>query len=351
MDSTLFDHPIYGLAHTNKQALLLPELQRLTQHHARHCAEYANLLDAFGVDPDRPPQRLEDFFPLAARLFKSHRLKSILDGQVFKTLSSSGTSGQPSRIFLDRENAALQSKVLVRIMQHWLGKQRLPLLIADHAGVMADRQSFSARAAGIQGFSFLGRDPCHALKADMGCDLPALLAFVERYQDQPLLIFGFTYMVWQYLLPALEAHDIQLPQAILLHGGGWKKLQALAVDNAAFKARLAGRGIRRVHNYYGLVEQTGSVFVECEQGYLHAPLFTDVLVRDPLRGRICEPEETGALQLFSLLPTSYPGHVLLTEDLGQVLGEDDCPCGRQGRYFRVLGRIAQAEKRGCSDAY
>jgi hypothetical protein len=351
MNESLLCLPVYGLSQQDKASLMLPELHRLTQHHARHCAEYANLLRAFGVDPERPPQRLEDCFPLAARLFKSHRLKSIPDSQVFKTLSSSGTSGQPSRIFLDRDNAALQSKVLVRIMQHWLGKQRLPLLIADHPGVMTDRQRFSARAAGIQGFSFLGRDPCHALRADLSCDLPALLAFVQRYQDQPLLIFGFTAMVWQNLLPALEAHAIQLPQAILLHGGGWKKLQALAVDNQAFKSRLARLGIQRVHNYYGLVEQTGSVFVECEQGHLHAPLFADVLVRDPLQGRVCERGETGVLQLFSLLPSSYPGHVLLTEDMGQLLGEDDCRCGRKGRYFQVLGRMDQAEKRGCSDAY
>jgi hypothetical protein len=41
----------------------------------------------------------------------------------------------------------------------------------------------------------------------------------------------------------------------------------------------------------------------------------------------------------------------LTEDLGVILGEDDCPCGRMGRYFRVQGRIPAAEVRGCSDTY
>jgi len=32
-----------------------------------------------------------------------------------------------------------------------------------------------------------------------------------------------------------------------------------------------------------------------------------------------------------------------------VHGEDDCPCGRKGRYFSVLGRLPQVEMRGCSD--
>ena len=52
-----------------------------------------------------------------------------------------------------------------------------------------------------------------------------------------------------------------------------------------------------------------------------------------------------------MLPTSYPGHVLLTEDEGEILGEDDCPCGRKGKYFKIYGRIKNAEVRGCSDTY
>ena len=51
---------------------------------------------------------------------------------------------------------------------------------------------------------------------------------------------------------------------------------------------------------------------------------------------------------FALLAS---GHSLLTEDLGVLLGEDDCPCGRKGKYFKVTGRVPRAEVRGCSDTY
>jgi hypothetical protein len=36
---------------------------------------------------------------------------------------------------------------------------------------------------------------------------------------------------------------------------------------------------------------------------------------------------------------------------GVLLGEDDCPCGRNGKYFKVIGRLKNAEIRGCSDTY
>ena len=59
----------------------------------------------------------------------------------------------------------------------------------------------------------------------------------------------------------------------------------------------------------------------------------------------------GLIQLVSVLPESYPGHSILTEDTGFIIGEDDCPCGRLGKTFKVCGRIKNAEIRGCSDTY
>jgi len=61
--------------------------------------------------------------------------------------------------------------------------------------------------------------------------------------------------------------------------------------------------------------------------------------------------EPGIIQTLSILPLSYPGHSLLTEDEGVIVGEDNCRCGRMGKYFQVLGRIKQAEIRGCSDTF
>lgn len=54
---------------------------------------------------------------------------------------------------------------------------------------------------------------------------------------------------------------------------------------------------------------------------------------------------------MSILPNSYPGHNILTEDIGKLFGIDDCKCGRKGKYFLVSGRAPETEVRGCSDIY
>ena len=100
-----------------------------------------------------------------------------------------------------------------------------------------------------------------------------------------------------------------------------------------------------------MVEQTGCIYAECECGHLHASNYSDMIIRKPDDFSACGIGERGIVQVVSVLPHSYPGHSLLTEDEGMIVGEDDCPCGRKGKYIRILGRLKAAELRGCSDTY
>ena len=91
--------------------------------------------------------------------------------------------------------------------------------------------------------------------------------------------------------------------------------------------------------------------MECECGHLHASTYSDVIIRRPHDFSVADIGERGVIEVVSMLPESYCGHMLITEDEGTLLGEDDCPCGRKGKYFAVHGRIQNAEIRGCSDTY
>ena len=147
------------------------------------------------------------------------------------------------------------------------------------------------------------------------------------------------------------ANNFKIPKmsGYLIHGGGWKKLADEAVDNIQFKKSVYDAcGVKNVINYYGMVEQTGSIFLECSDGYLHCSIFSDIIIRRN-DFSICDFNEIGLVQLISLLPTSYPGHNIISEDLGEIIGIDDCKCGRLGKYFVIHGRSERAEIRGCSD--
>ena len=341
----------YGRRQPEKETSLLGPLNALTRHHYENSDGFRRILDATGGF--REAATLADLPHLPVGLFKSHRLLSVPEVDVFKTLTSSGTTGQQvSRIVLDRETAALQSEALAKIMGHVLGPKRLPMLIADTKSILRDRKQFSARATGVLGMMSFGRHHRYLLNEEMQLDRDALEAFLDEHGGQPFLIFGFTFMAWKYLYEPLADAGLDLSNAILVHSGGWKKLAELAISNDVFKARLRdATGMDRVYNFYGMVEQVGSVFVEGEDGYLYPPSFADVIVRDPVTWREAEVGETGVMQVISPLPVSYPGHSLLTEDLGVVHGVDDSTCGRGGKRFSVIGRVAKTELRGCSDTH
>ncbi len=343
----------YGLHQSDKEDILLERFQWLTELHYQNCPAYRSVIDAYGGI--KQYKCLEDIPPLAVHLFKTFELASVERSELFKVLSSSGTSSQlTSKIYLDRSTAYLQSKVLVKILQQYIGKQRMPMMIVDHSALIGNKNAFSARGAGVQGLSLFGRDHTYLLNQNMELDVDKLVAFCDQYGDQPVLLFGFTFMVWLYLLKVMEEKNIRvsLPKGILIHSGGWKKMLDEAVDNSFFKKMAHDRlGVTNVHNFYGMVEQTGSIFMECEEGVLHSSVFSDVLIRKSHDWSVCEVGEQGVIQVCSVIPTSYPGHNLLTEDIGMLLGIDDCPCGRKGKYFKVDGRIPQAELRGCSDTF
>ena len=347
----------YSLDREKKTHLLNERLFELTKLHSENCKEYKHMLKAKGFDLNNAKSYEEIPF-LPVRMFKELDLRSVNQEDIVKTMTSSGTTGQKvSKIYLDRATSSNQQKTMVKIVSDFTGSSRMPMIIIDSPSVLKDRNKFSARGAGILGFSIFGAKKIYALDDNMSLDIEGLKTFLDTYKGQRIFLFGFTFMVWQHFYKELvrlkeQGITFDLSQGVLIHGGGWKKLVGEAVSPEEYHDRLkAVCGLDSIHDYYGMVEQTGCIYMQCECGHLHASVFSDVIARRPKDFSICDYGEEGILQVVSTIPESYPGHSLLTEDEGVILGEDDCPCGRKGKYFRIKGRIAKAEIRGCSDTY
>lgn len=352
----LLDIAPYSLDAVQKREILNERLKELTLHHYNNCGSYRKMMDADGLDVGNLPD-YEQLPFLPVRLFKDFELLSCNKEEIVKTMTSSGTTGQRvSRIFLDRRTSAMQQKCLTKIVGNFLGSKRLPMLIIDSPSVVKDRTMFSARGAGILGFSMFGHKRQFALDENMELDIEGVKRFLEVHRDEPVFVFGFTFMIWQHFYKKLLTNDFRpdLSKGILIHGGGWKKMASESVSSESYKQCLhsvCGIDPQNIHDYYGMVEQTGCIYMECPCNHLHASIFSDVLIRRPTDFSLAEIGEKGLVEVVSLLPESYPGHVLLTEDEGVILGEDDCPCGLKGKYFKIDGRIQSAEIRGCSDTY
>ena len=105
----------------------------------------------------------------------------------------------------------------------------------------------------------------------------------------------------------------------------------------------------RIVDFYGMVENIGVIYPDCKEGNKHVPSFGEIVVRNPLTLHPVAEGERGIVQVCSVLPASYPGHLLLTEDIAEIVTYDGCGCGRRGTCFRFVGRVPKAELRGCGN--
>jgi hypothetical protein len=336
----------------DKEAMFIDKMDKLTKYHLNGCEFYRDYLSAINACRDNYSFLSEIPF-IPARFFKDFTLRTGV-AEANAIASSSGTSGAVSQISLNHRTMLAQSLALNSIVKSFIGNVKLPMLIFEPASIATDKKTFNARAAGVLGFTKFASKTFYAFFDDGEIDHEAVEDFyseVGRFGGG--LAFGFTSVIWE----AAQGLDLQINSGskrpiTLIHGGGWKKLAALNISSEQFNTLVSDRfQTTQIHNYYGMVEQTGSVFFECSSGRMHASAYSEVIIRDPLTLDVLPAGVEGVIQVFSSLPESYPGHSILTEDVG-VLSEDElCECGRFGSGVKVVGRLPDAEIRGCSDVY
>jgi Acyl-protein synthetase, LuxE len=304
--------------------------------------------------------RIADLPYLPAAMLKAQPPLSLVDpGAITRTLTSSSTTGQqPSRIALDSPTARRMTRGVVAVAQDFIGSGRRPYLVVDVPDSIRGQQELGARGAAIQGLHPFATEVTYCLNqgpnGELTLEQERLFEFVRTRSHSAVLVYGFTYILWKYLVTPLLAQGItlDLPEIHILHSGGWKRLQDEAVAKPAFNAAVAqvfGCAPDRVIDFYGLVEHVGIIYPDCPLGNKHVPAFGDVIIRDPLTLQPVAAGEQGIVQVCSVLPTSFPGHLLLTEDIASLVANDGCPCGRRGVAFRRIARVPMAELRGCGN--
>jgi acyl-CoA synthetase (AMP-forming)/AMP-acid ligase II len=356
----LLSMPLYGQPPEERQAGLLEVLREELDYACERHSGYKNYVQHWPMDY-RSANRVSNLPFLPVGILKADPPFSLVGSdEVTKTLTSSATTSQsPSRVVLDAKTARRTTKGIVAIVRDFIGSARRPYLVVDTLDFLGGN-TLGARGAAIQGLQPFASKTTYCLslnsQGELVLDRDRLTEFTKNNdrQNADLLVYGFTSILWSHLVKPLLAENVclNLRKARILHSGGWKRLQDQAIGKSQFNQQLAqvfGCSVDSIIDFYGMVENVGVIYPDCCQGNKHAPVFSDVIVRDPLTLEPVAAGETGIVQVCSVLPTSFPGNLLLTEDMAEVIAYDGCPCGRRGISFRFAGRIPQAELRGCGN--
>ena len=334
--------------------IILPQLER-----NRGNVNIDAMYNKLGIDISSI-QTLEQVPYIPVNMFKCFELRICKKEQVVRVLQSSATTtGIPSKIYLDKKTAIRQSQGLVSTLSSFLGSKRRPMLIVDNADSNKKGDSITARGAAIRGISTFASKTFYVMdkeKEELKLNIDKLREFEKKYKDEEILVYGFTYILWSKFLKVLKQEGIKLdiPNLKLLHSGGWKKLISQKVEKKVFSetaAQIFNTSEANVIDFYGMVEQAGVVFIDCQYGHKHVPNFAEIIIRDIQTLKEVKFGSEGLIEVMSILGNSYPSQAILTEDIGEYIGIDDCPCGRRGKYFRFKSRVNKAEIRGCGDTF
>lgn len=345
-----------------KDQLFFQAMKESFLHHYNNCEVYKKICHLDGFLPEFFESYQDIFFipHFFVSVLKKYSLKSIPKQKVKLTLTSSGTSGQKSVIYLDRITLERIRKIVWNIYDSYGMADRSQkvncILFSyeyEHASQVgtAFSDKLLSSLTGIRSLTYaLKYDPD---KQDFYLDVDGVIDALIQYNqdDAPLRIIGFPaflYEIYQVYnqrdLPQLEFGD----KSFIITGGGWKTKADNEIPTLEFKMNIA-RWLKipskNVRDLFGMVEH-GVPYCECESGNLHVPNYSRAVARDPGSLRIVPDGQPGLLHLYTPYLHSFPAISLLTSDLGTT--GRNCPCGRNAPYISVLGRAGKVKHKGCA---
>ena len=224
----LINQNAYSLNLDQKYQYLKKNLNFLTSFHYKKSRFYKNYLKGINYNIKKYNDINEIPF-LPVRLFKEFDFLSIKRKNIYKTLLSSGTTSNIlSKIYLDKDNALNQIKVLQKIFYNLIGNSRLPMLVIDRQNKGIDRYKFNASTAAINGFSIFANEIIYLLDENYNINYKKLYKFLKKNKKNKFMIFGFTSNIYLYFIKKLnnkKQFKNAFVNSLLIHGGGWKKIE------------------------------------------------------------------------------------------------------------------------------
>lgn len=339
-------------------ALFLEAMRENFRHHYEGCADYARWCGLAGFAP-QDVRAYGDVFRIPyvyVANFKRRKFVTGDESRVALTLTSSGTAGEKSAIYLDRKSLARITKIVHHIYGAFGMTDRAartnylcftydPRVAKDLGTAFSDKLLTGLTAVGKVHYAIRWDG------SDFSLDRPSCWKALDRYarEDRPVRVVGFPAFIWEVMRENRRRYDFG-PNSYVITGGGWKGLADREIPKPEFRRRVGewlGIPPSNVRDLYGMVEH-GVPYCECEHGEMHVPVYSRVAVRDPGTLQILPDGETGIFHFLTPYLNSFPAISLLTSDVGRL--HASCPCGRNAPRLELLGRGGVTKHKGCAIA-
>ncbi len=342
--------------------LFAEAMREACDYQRAHNEEYARILATRGFSPEMitGQEALASIPVIPTAVFKHHRLATDpgLAGLISVTATSSGTSGSMSVIRYDIGTLLQALKMTVRVC----AKRRLfslrpcNYIVFGYKPHRGNRTAVTKTATGATLFAPALRR-VYALKFVNGeyePDLEGVIEAVQKFAKSrfPARFMGFpsyTYFVMKMMDE--RGLNVKLPEgSLIMLGGGWKQHYREKVDKQTFYAlaeRVLGVPENNIVEFFGAAEHP-ILYCDCPAHRFHVPVYGRVIIRDVNTLEPLPMGHPGLVNLLTPLVKSAPLLSVMTDDLGVLRGGAGCPCGCDGPYLEIIGRVGLSDIKTCA---
>lgn len=345
------------------EELFAAALRQSVAWHQARCPYYADWLSRNNFSPSdiRDSTDFAEIPFLHANFYKTHVVRSVPEENIILTLTSSGTTGQKSQMFYDDWTIFASDKSADTQFSHYglITGQPVNYLMYSYepaegvnTGTLRTRQMMR-RYAPEQDLVYALRFTGNGHEFDLFGAINALLRFAD--EGLPVRILGFPAFLYFTLermremgYPPLKLH----PDSLVMMGGGWKGFVDKQLGPQEFRTYIHERlGLpeTRCRESYGAVEH-GVAYIDCPCHHFHVPVYSRVLIRDPVTLEPLPYGEPGFINVISPMNTSVPVVSLLMGDMGILHKGSECGCGGTTDWFEIIGRAGTSKNKSCAIA-
>lgn len=175
---------------------------------------------------------------------------------------------------------------------------------------------------------------------------------VELGADAPIRLTGFPAFMCQLAnevaktKPGFKAKE----GSFITAGGGWKNHKGVQLTHKGFAALMEenlGIPSASIRDTFGMAEH-GIPYCSCSAGNYHIPVYSKILIRDPLSLKVLPDGEEGLMNLITPYNLAQPNLSVLATDLAIV--KENCSCGIEGKFIASIRRGGISKNRGCAIA-
>jgi len=344
------------------QDIFMQAMRECVSHHYERNEFFKKLLDEAGVKASdfRTEADLEKLPTIHANLFKEYEILSIPMEEVTEHATSSGTSGQKSQMFFDKNSFDFGLSMVKNEFDHFgfLSDEKTNYLLYTYEPAETSKDLGTAKTdMGLLAYAPVN-ETFFALRYNgVGHDFDVYGAInaLEKYEEQglPVRIFGFPSFLYFTVRQMKETGHRPLKlnkNSMTMFGGGWKGYADKQVKKSELYAmieEMLGIPQENCRDGYGSTEHSVPYF-ECPHHHFHIPIYSRMIIRDVETLKPVKNGTPGFANFITPHLLSVPAVSVLMGDMAVLHDAEECPCGIKTPFMEIIGRAGTSKGKSCA---